>query len=654
MVERDDGPAHAQDLSPSAWNLDPRNPRFTGREHLLTEIAQTLDTTRHGVVQAINGIGGIGKTQLVLEFAHREAAAYDVVWWCNAETIELRGAQYHALGLTLGLIRPDASQTAAFAVLKSWLHSRSRWLLIFDNAEDPELLRPWIPSGSGHVLITSRHPRWGEMAEPIFVDVLDRAESVELLKRHSLQMTEGDASTLAGTLGDLPLALVQAAGFLEESGTTVVDYAQLLEAQRRELLDSGRPITYPRSLAATIRVACDNLAEADPDAVELLRICAFMAPESIPSRLLLKGFHSNPQVPVDAIRGQRSIRRIVDLALARMGHNGLYIHRLTRAIIQDETPRESIPEVLQTVQRLLVLSRPGNGAHPENWSAWQIIVPHIIAVSEAKNLTWEFQSIVCDCGFYLIMRGEVRLAEGWFEDLTEAWASRLGSDHEDVLHANHVLALARRHRGKLEQAKLLNEDTLERRRRVLGSDAVGTLATANNLGKDLLELGHFERAYEVHADIYERRRRLFGEDDLETLNSAHNLASALRELGRADEALRLDQKTLAARIRIFGLDHPHSLYSIDNVARDLLKLNKASEAVESFREAYSGRISILGEEHPDTLESGSGLARALYSSGDTFAAQNLNDVILNRRRKVLGEKHPATLRSERNLAAGKP
>jgi TIR domain/NB-ARC domain len=218
---------------PTVWNVAIRSAVFTGREDLLARLRESLLAGHTTVVHALHGLGGVGKTMLALEYAHRYADAYELVWWVNADTASLVGQQYAALAGELGLVGPRADTTSAVSALRGYLRGHGRWLLVLDNAESPREIRDWLPAGPGHVLVTSRDPRWGELAARVEVDVLSRAESVALLRTHRPGLSEADAGRLAGALGDLPLALAQAGGFLAETGMPAGRYLDLLATVRR-------------------------------------------------------------------------------------------------------------------------------------------------------------------------------------------------------------------------------------------------------------------------------------------------------------------------------------------------------------------------------------------------------------------------------------
>ena len=316
---------------PRVWNIPAPNPGFTGRDALLVAVRERLLAGDRAVVQALYGMGGVGKTQLAMEYAHRFAGTYDLAWWVDAEQGGLIGDQVAALGYALGCVEAGAGTEAARAAVLAELRERGQWLLVFDNAQDPADVTRWLPGGGGHVLITSRERGWEEVAAPVEVDVLARAESVAILQARAAGLDAADAGQLAADLGDLPLAIAQAAGFMAETGMGAGEYLGLLRTRAGQLLDQGPRGPYPRSLAAATGLIADRLTGQDPAAATLASLCAFLAPEPIPGELFTAAAAELPGElagrATDPLAWRQTLAGLASGSLARIDHRGLVMHR---------------------------------------------------------------------------------------------------------------------------------------------------------------------------------------------------------------------------------------------------------------------------------------------------------------------------------------
>jgi len=655
---------------PRVWNIPARNPGFTGRDGLLAAVRGQLLAGGAGVVQALHGMGGVGKTQLAAEYAHRFAWSYDLAWWVNAEQAGLIGDQVAALGAALGCVvavspatngddggaGTEAVRAAVRAAVLAELRERGRWLLVFDNAEHPGDILPWLPGGAGHVLVTSRARGWAEVAKPVAVDVLVRSESVAILQDRVTGLSEVDAGRLAAQLGDLPLAIAQAAGFIAETGMPAAKYLDMLGKGPGRLLEHRAPgCSYPWSLAAATRMIADRLAGEDLAAAELASLCAFLAPEPIPPELFTSAVSVLPGElaarAVEPLAWHQTLNHLVHQSLARIDHRGLQMHKLTQAILRDRlTPAQAAATRART-EAILAASNPGDPPDPATWPRWAPLMPHVLAAALAATDNPELRGLACDACWYLIARGEGGTCRDLASELRQQWSDRLGHEHEHTLAIAHYLAWALRVTGRYAEARDLDRDTLARRRRILGEDHPDTLRSAHRLAADLLYLGDLQAARELNQDILERRRRVLGEDDRETLFSANNLAATLRALGEVQAARGLAQDTLDRKRRVLGEDHPSTLISANELALDLRALGEVQAARDLDRDTLDCRRRILGEDHPDTLVSAHDLAANLRDLGEVQAARDLDQDTLQRRRRVLGKDHPDTLTSASNLAA---
>ncbi|WP_159050175.1 FxSxx-COOH system tetratricopeptide repeat protein [Streptomyces sp. MMG1533] len=637
---------------PRVWSVPSRNAGFVGRDELLVEVRSRLAGGRAVAVVALDGRGGVGKTQLAAEYAHRFCGEYELAWWVRAEDPALIPGQLALLAVETGAAQPDTAPEEAVQALGRELRSRSRWLVVFDNAEDPAALAELVPSGAGHVLITSRNPDWHGVASPLDVDVLARRESVHLLRARNSWLSEAEAGRVAEALDDLPLALVQAAAVL--TTTTVDEYLELMASNASEVTDEGRPRDYPWSLAAQIRLSMQRLRAQDPEAADVMNACALLAPEPF-------AMHACAEQEVDeassvgrVVADRRTRSRVLSAlhqhGLARVAGGSLHLHRLTQTVLKDQLSTEDRAAAARNASILLAAAFPGRAGDPAFWPRWPDLLSHLLAIDPTDLVTAQARYAACEACIYLKDRGSAPAVLARLEDLHRAWTDLLGPDHMHTWWGANYLALASAAVGDHGRAYALHRDLFDRQRRVLGADAEFTLVTASNLCIALGELGRVEEALELEEDTLGRLRGVLGEDHPETLRIAANLAVRLGELGRVEEALELAEDVLDRQRRVLGEDHPATLSTANNLGADLGGVGRVEEALELGEDTLDRQRRVLGADHPDTLLSANNLAIRLAESGRVEEGLELAEDTLDRRRRVLGEDHPDTLRTASNLA----
>ena len=467
------------------WNVPARNPGFTGREDLLAAVRERLLAGDRAVVQALRGMGGVGKTQLATEYAHRFATAYDLAWWVNAELGGLIGDQFAALGLALGCVQAGASTEVVRAVVLGELRERGRWLLVFDNAANPADIAGWLPGGTGHVLITTREQGWTEIAAPVEVDVLARPESVAILQARVTRLGAADADRLAEEPVDLPLAIAQAAAFMAETDMAADEYLGLLQTRAGQLLAHGPSGSYLRSLAAATDLIADRLAREDPAAAGLADLCAFLAPDPIPAEVFTGAVSELPgdlaARVADPLAWRQTLVHLAGQSLARVDQRGLQMHRLTQAILRDRLTSEQAAELRKTTETILAASDPGDPDDPATWPRWTRLMPHLLAANLGTTDSPGLRELACDACNYLLARGDGRLGYELANRLHQQWRDRLGDDHEHTWTAARSLAWALVMMGRNAEARDLDQDTLARKRRFLGGDHPSTFALSANV-----------------------------------------------------------------------------------------------------------------------------------------------------------------------------
>jgi hypothetical protein len=647
---------------PAMWGAVPaRNPNFTGRVDLLEQLREQLtDKLTALLPHTLHGLGGVGKTQLAIEYVWRFASSYDLVWWISAEQPALIRSSLATLASRLDL-PPGEDLDKTLVAVHDALRTHKpykRWLLVFDNADRPEDLDRFLSTPGGHILITSRNRAWSGVAETVEVDVFTRAESIELVGRRLPGVPADEADRLAEAVGDLPLALEQAAAWMLATATPVPDYLELLDKQVGQLLLESPPTNYPLPVVATWGLAFDQLSRQAPAAVQLLELCSFLGSEPVSVRLLPMGRYASLPSPLDAtVRDEIPLRRAVrdigryGLAKVDPARNSIEIHRLVQAVLRDRLPEEQRAAYQRSVRELLAAANPGDPTDDlQSWPRHAELAPHVLPAKLIEGDTLDSHKVVLDQVRYLWVVGDYRSSQQLAESAYNDWHDRLGPDCEQTLAVGRFLANALRSVGRLDEARALNQDIWARSRRTFGENHEHTLVVANSVGADLRWQGLWRQARELDDDVLERHRRVFGEDHPSTLNSANNLAVDLRLLCDFDRARQLDEETIERRRRVIGDDHPLTLYGMSKLSRDYHGLGDFQNALALQRESLPIHLDKVGPDHSDYMRATRVHTLTLRSMGDYAQACAIGEELVQRSKRVLGENHPDTLGALTSLA----
>jgi MinD-like ATPase involved in chromosome partitioning or flagellar assembly len=623
-----------------------RNVNFTGREGDLRALRAELRARGVAVVAplTLRGLGGVGKTQVALEYAHRFQADYDLVWWLHCGAAQYIDASLNDLGQEMRRVFqasvPEEGSVAEVAkevldLLATW--ENRRWLLIYDNADDVKAIQPLLASGPGHVLITSRNPAWEAHGRALSVDVFTRAESLQHLRQRIPSIPAAEANKVADVLGDLPLAVATAGAWLAETGNPVEEYLQRLEQQPARTLAASQDDEDPVQVSKTWDVSLDQLQHASPAAARLFNLCSVMAPD-ISLDLIYNKTMAAMLAPFertfsDSMLMGKHIRQIDRLALIKLDTNArqIQVHRLVQAVVRDRMSDEEIMDARRCVHEVLAASRPeGEVDDPDTWPRYRLIWPHLTPSRALRSEQEDVRQLHIERVRYLRLRGDLQRGRNRAEEIETAWDKMLAETTDPALAESLRMHLFRlrfnkaniiRDLAEFTKAQELDEAVLNGQRELLGSEHPHTLMTGGSLAADLRALGQYHRALDLDRGTYAAWQRGYGDDYPGTLRAAHNLAVSQRLTGDFRSALAQDQLTLARRSAILGTRHPRTLDSGAAVARDLLEAGRYQEAVSQVSAVWAECGRSLGEDDAATLNARVLLSVALRSAGDHEAAE---------------------------------
>ncbi|TWV32118.1 tetratricopeptide repeat protein [Streptomyces misionensis] len=644
---------------PRVWgNLPPRNPNFTGRDALLELLDHRLrEGTTTVLPEAIHGMGGVGKTQLAIEYAYRHQSEYDIVWWIPSERPGQIGQALVELAQRLGLVTTTEANIAGPAVREALREGRpyARWLLIFDNADNPEQVRHYFPQGGhGTILVTSRNRRWGQVGGSLEVDVFTREESKELLRRSGPPLREEEADALAEALGDLPLALEQAAAWRAETGMPASEYLRLFENKRMELLEVAPPPDYQLPVAAAWNVSLDHLETRSPAALRLLQLCSYFAPDPI-SRSIFSGLGNSSIFPEldaalnDPIRLARAIREVNRYSLARIDHrtNSIEMHRLVQLVLNNRMSPEEQARMRHGAHTLLAAADPKAPMEPTSWPRYAELYSHVIAAGAIRSDQPWVRQLVRNIAEYLYWWGDHDVSLDFSEQAWRAWLEIFGEEDQQTLLMGQWLCFMYWVVGRFDDAARLVTRLREVYERTAPADGEDNREDA----LDALQLeaavrrveGRFTTAAELDRIAYERAHRAFGEDDPTTLNIAHNLCVSLRLVGDFRGALELDRSTLSLKLRLYGREDRRTLHSENHVAIDVRETGDYVGARALHESMLSAYQDVFGRGNPATIEAKRQLSESSRKAGDHARSLELATDAYAQFTRRYGETHPQSL-----------
>ncbi|KAK4651792.1 P-loop containing nucleoside triphosphate hydrolase protein [Podospora pseudocomata] len=652
-----------------------RNKEFVGRESILEDLLKrVLPSGDEDDCQrtAIEGLGGVGKTQIALETAYRirDVQPECSVFWVPAVDATAFENAYRAIGQQLKVPGIDEEKADVKALIKSALGRENigNWLLIIDNADDEKLLfgdtalADYLPfSRKGSILFTTRNHKLGlRLVESenhiIAVEEMSQDEALKLLGKNlkGSQMSDiRSNNALLEFLTNLPLAIRQASAYMAKEQISTARYLKLCNSSDEDMVkllsshfdDRHRYKNIQNAVATTWLISFQQISDHDALAADYLRFLCFLAGKDIPHSLL---------PPAGTLETVEAIGTLKAYAfISQQNESDSYdIHRLVQISMLSWLDgkgerQEWTAKVLERLDDIFPWPKH------ENREEWIRYLPHTQHALQLRKRTDDGEAttgLLSKVGESFRNLGKYEEAEQMHRQALQLKEKVLGKEHPATLTSMNNLAVVLRSQGKYEEAEQIHRQALQLREKVLGKEHPDTLSSMNNLAFVLHSQGKYEEAEQMHRQALQLSQKVLGKEHPHTLTSMNNLAGVLDSQGKYEEAEQMHRQALQLREKVLGKEHPDTLSSMSNLARVLGSQGKYEEAEQIHRQALQLREKVLGKEHPDTLGSMNNLASVLHSQGKYEEAEEMHRQALQLSQKVLGKEHPDTLSSMNNLA----
>ncbi|KAH6989185.1 kinesin light chain 3 [Ilyonectria sp. MPI-CAGE-AT-0026] len=674
----------------------PPNPDFVHRppiEQWMKDQYGRLDRR-----MALVGMGGFGKSQLAIEFAHQTHADRPgtSVFWVYGNSKATFKESYRALADILALPRRHEPDIDVLALVRDRLQRDDigPWLMVVDNADDAGVffldkghdnisqdpLASYLPKSiNGKILVTSRsldtaEKLVGNSRAMLRIPVMGEEQALELLrKRLEGEADEAAAIDLIYALDCIPLAVNQAAAYINRRSPRVTITSYLIEFRKSEkrkdsLLrsdkgDLGRYDGVSNSVVVTWQVTFKQIRRERPRAANLLSLMSQFQAQNIPESMLHN--YDDDDVPAgnESNRDDKDSENISDeeserqnfendmdalrgYSLVTLSAAGLCeMHSLVQFCTRSWISEFGDPARWSRLFMKLAADHFPSGAF-ETWGTCQSLLPHVDPVLSSKArcqgdiLDWaELLTNVC---WYMLMIGEYSRAEMLGGQAAQARKNALGPDHPSTLTSMANLASTYRNQGRWEEAEKLEVEVIETRKTKLGADHPDTLIGIGNLASTYRNQGRWEEAEKLEVEVIETRKMKLGADHPDTLISIANLASTYRNQGRWEEAEKLFIKVIETRKMKLRADHPSTLTSMANLALTYRNQGRWEEAEKLEVEVIETRKMKLGADHPSTLTSMANLAFTWHSQGRQEEALLLMQDCVDLQQQKLGHTHPST------------
>jgi len=651
-------------------NLEERNKNFSGRENELNEVRTAFENSGAVCVrQSIAGLGGVGKTQLALEYAHRFGHNYtDAIWWVNAERTPKDDLLEFALKFDL---IPEGAEAAKqltdediIGLLNNWCGRHGSFLFIFDNVEKAENIEPYISNiKTGHVFVTTRDIKL-EIRKIINVelDVFTIEDARAFMHKRFPSVTIENEKTLdrlIEDLGRLPLALEQASAYMAETDINCEGYLALLESHGLKIfeIEAAKPENYDNIVTTTWSISLDKLSKP---ARQLFYLCSYMAPDNIPLEFFIQGKDILPQPLYNEISNALAvdimIHNLTKYALVKRSGNFINIHRLVQMVARKNLTADT--RWLACCLNLAYAVFGFEWGNQQSMEAFQLNVTHVLEIARQAEFTFEADGekqekiawIYNEAGFGLANIGDYAKALECYCIAVKIKEKVLGTEHPDTAYTYNNIAGVYQDQGDYTKALEWYDKAVVIIEKEFGTEHPDTATTYNNIASVYQYQGDLARALEWYDKAVVISEKVLGTDHPDTAATYNNIASVYDGQGDYAKALEWYDKAVVINEKVLGTDHPSTAITYNNIAEVYKNQGEYVKALEWYDKAVVIYENVLGTEHPDTATTYNNIAGVYQYQDDYAKALGWYDKALIIREKVLGTEHPDTAATYSNIA----
>ena len=643
-----------------------RNPHFTGRQDVIERIYNTFEQKDAlALTQAIAGLGGVGKTQVVLEYTYRYGYKYDRIWWINAETEETIFASFQDFAMKNEIIDKEIKDSKIIIeAVRNWMQKHNNWLFVYDNAEefdssDGRKLKDYLPQQSAerrHVLITSRSKNWSHLATVINLEVFSLEEASEFLTRRTRLLRCENQDELVKKLGYLSLALEQAGAYICNNGDCdYKEYLILLDEYRLELFEDSPDTITNKSIHATWDISFKKIT--NESSKELLNLCAFLAPNNIRCEWFTTTSEVLPEslreISSNKLKYNKAIAELTKYSLVDRKDDSLSIHRLVQEVVRDNLKQEQ-PVWRNYCINILNKLCYDDFSTAESRANFLILAPHIDSVINGINDDDTNEEEVSELYFFS-GKGFYELADyhqslKWYVKELNIYEKVLGKEHLSTANSYNNMALVYMAQGDYKHALEYYGIASNICEKFLGLGHQSTAATYNNMAEVYCAQGNYDHALEYYKKALNICEKVLSKEHPNIATTYDNMAVVYQKQADYEHALEYNKKALYIREKALGNEHPETAETYSNMAVIYRLQADYDQSLEYNKKALNIREKVFGKEHPQTANTYNNMALVYQDKGDNNSALEYSLKTLKICEKTLGKEHPHTATTYNNLA----